>query len=82
MSHYWAAQWRSKNKLDGYREDWCYWPYWEGVGPRLFRTRQECRNWITQHYGYIRRRSDLKREPHGWLGVRPIKVTLSVTPIS
>jgi hypothetical protein len=34
--------------------------------PALFRTRREARAWIEREYGYIRRRPDLRAEPHGW----------------
>ena len=75
MSHYWAAQFRSDNHLDGYCEHLCAWPPDEGrLGPKLFRTRQECRDWIAEHYSYIRRRPDLQCEPHGWTPVRVVKV--------
>jgi hypothetical protein len=45
--------------------------------PVLFRTRAEARRWIEANHGYIRRRPDLQREPHGWR--MPIAVRVEVT---
>lgn len=55
--------WRSKNKLDGYREV-LLWEHPKRLA--LFDTRREARAWITKEFGYIKEREDLKREPHGW----------------
>jgi hypothetical protein len=41
---------------------------------RLFRTRHDCRAFIEERYGYIRTRSDLRREPHGWMVPRAVRV--------
>jgi hypothetical protein len=71
----WAIQWRSENKLDGYTEHFKWnWRDPDRVTPALFRTRQEARNYINKYYSYIRTRTDLKAEPHGWKCPRPIKV--------
>jgi len=57
----WGALWRSENKLSGRtRYLIC------DVLPVLFQTRREARAWIDGHYGYIRKRRDLRREPYGW----------------
>ena len=71
MRNLWAAQWHSKNRLDGETRhiingDFCL--------PVLFRTRRECREFIQKHYGYIKEREDLRREPHGWRLPKAIKV--------
>ena len=68
----WAAQWRSRNRLDGYTRHLCY----ENCLPVLFHTRKECRKFIESRYGYIAERPDLQEEPHGWMMPLPIKVTI------
>ncbi len=68
----WAAQWHSKNKLDGEVKHICY----ENCLPALFRTRKECRAWIKETYGYIAGRPDLQDEPHGWRMPQAIKVII------
>lgn len=69
----WAGLWRSECKLDGRREHILY----ENCLPALFRTRQKCRDYIKERYGYIEERSDLQEEPHGWMMPIPIKVKVS-----
>jgi hypothetical protein len=66
----WAPKWYSKNRLDGVSE---YLMWDEGL-PALFRTRRECRDWISFTHGYIREREDLRTEPHGWRLPRPVRV--------
>lgn len=66
----WAAQWHSKNSLDGDTRHIIN----ENCLPKLFRTRQTCRNWIKEKYGYIKDRKDLRAEPHGWRLPVAIKV--------
>ncbi len=68
----WAAQWYSKNKLDGVSQ---YIIFQNGL-PVLFRTRRECRDYIKLNYGYIADREDLRDEPHGWRLPRPVKVVV------
>ena len=70
----WGAMWRSSNRLDGVtRHLLC-----ENCVPKLFVTRADARQWIEEHYGYIRRRGDLKQEPHGWQ--MPVAVRVCITP--
>lgn len=68
----WGVLWYSKNKLDGERKHlicrFCV--------PVIFSTRQEARFWIEEHYGYIKKRKDLRAEPHGWRLPKPVKVTI------
>lgn len=64
----WAAQWYSKNRLDGETRHIIY----DDCLPALFRTRHECREYIKEKYGYIKSRQDLHQEPHGWRVPRPI----------
>lgn len=68
----WGALWRSQNNLDGITE----YIICVDCKPILFRTRQECRKWINEKYGYIGNRSDLKREPHGWKIPKAVKVKI------
>lgn len=67
----WAAEWHSKNLLDGEKRHIinngnCL--------PALFRTRQKCRDFIKDKYGYIADRPDLQKEPHGWRIPQAVKV--------
>lgn len=70
----WAAEWYSKNILDGVSRHLIYDPV--GV-PKLFTTRKEAREYIEQTHGYIKRRPDLRAEPFGWRLPRPIRVKIS-----
>ncbi len=67
----WAAEWHSKNSLDGEKrfiinDTDCL--------PALFRTRQQCRDFIQATHGYIADRPDLQAEPHGWRIPQAVKV--------
>lgn len=66
----WAAEWLSKNKTDGTNQHLIY----ENCLPKLFKTRNACRAWIYDKYGYIAKRKDLRSEPHGWRVPRAVKV--------
>lgn len=68
----WAALWRSENKLNGKTE---YFIRSCSI-PRLFRTREEARNFIKENYRYIKFREDLRGEPHGWKVPIAIKVDI------
>lgn len=70
----WAAKWSQTNRLDGHREHLILFDWRTHRPDRLFNTRRECREWIEQEYGYIRTRSDLRREPHGWRLPQPVRV--------
>ncbi len=72
MVNLWAAQWHTRNKLDGDTKHFLY----ENLLPALFRTRRECREFINLKYGYIRDRPDLQQEPHGWRVPKAVKVKL------
>lgn len=69
----WAAEWCSKNELDGERRYFMN----ENCLPVLFRTRAACRAWIDAKCGYIRRRKDLQKEPFGWRMPKPVKVVIT-----
>ena len=66
----WGALWRSENNLEG--RERCI--MWESECPMLFRTRAQARKWIHENYGYIAKRPDLRREPHGWRMPVPVRV--------
>jgi hypothetical protein len=80
---YWAAEWRSVNRLDGdtrhlihdtdHRE--CHAQHF----PLLFHTRREARAFIEEKFGYIRERPDLRSEPHGWRVPQPVLVQVLPT---
>lgn len=72
----WAAKWSQTNRLDGRREHLCLWHLRK---MQIFQTRQECRDFIEQEYGYIRKRPDLKREPHCWRVPKAVKVRVVET---
>lgn len=69
----WGAEWYSNNHLDGETRHLIF---HLGI-PALFKTRREARAYIHKHYGYIKNRPDLRREPHGWRLPRPIRVEVS-----
>ena len=70
----WGIEWHSHNHLDGEQRHLL----WPEPCYRLFRTRQECRDYIDKHYGYIRIREDLRAEPHGWRLPRAVRVEVRV----
>jgi len=43
-----------------------------------FRTKRDAQEFIRENYGYIARRADLRKEPHGWRMPLPVKVLISV----
>jgi hypothetical protein len=71
----WAAEWYSKNHIDGVSKHILFNP--ETCLPALFRTRQQARDFITQNYGFIRDREDLRKEPHGWRVPSAVKVIVA-----
>lgn len=71
----WGAEWYSKNAVDGESRYLIF----DNCRPVLFRTRQAARDWIKRDYGYIKTRSDLREEPHGWRLPRVVKVRLEKT---
>ncbi len=69
----WVVLFRSKNRLDGYRQyiirehgEWA-----------AFKTRRAARAYVLDRFGYIARRDDLRREPHGWLSPKVVRVTIT-----
>jgi len=77
----WAILWPSENKLEGKRNLLMGNASTEMVW--LFLTRnharmcQECRGYNEM----LRRRPDLRAEPHGWRARRPVKVKVTVETV-
>ena len=74
MGKIWAAEWHSRNILDGETR----YIINENYVPKLFHTRRACRQFIQEKYGYIAIRPDLRQEPHGWRMPTAIKVKVQV----
>lgn len=68
----WAVEWYSKNRAEGVSRHFM----WLYAAPLLFGTRREARVYVNEKYGYIRKRPDLQREPHGWHVPRVVKVAV------
>jgi hypothetical protein len=77
----WAILWPSKNRLDGERRDLLGTP--DTGMTMLFRTRQEVRDHpkVREFNEMLRRRPDLRAEPHGWKARRPVKVKVTIDEI-
>jgi hypothetical protein len=69
----WVVLFRSRNKLDGYRQ----YIVRESGTWAMFRTRRAARAYAFERLGYISRRDDLRREPHGWLPPKIVRVTIT-----
>jgi hypothetical protein len=70
----WGALWRSKNRREGRCEHLMF----ENYVPVFFLSKRDAREWIDKKWGYIRKRPDLQREPHGWKMPVPVRVTIEV----
>ena len=70
----WGALFQSENQLDGRHKHIIN----DRGLPVLFRTRREAREWIVEHYGYIKVRKELRAEPHGWLMPRAVRVRVGL----
>lgn len=83
----WGLLWRQENEREGYRQHLLgtfpiattAHPIFQGVRVAQFATRREAREHIKKHYGYIAKRPDLQREPHGWKMPVPVKIKVVVT---
>lgn len=69
----WCLRWNSESNLDGISRHFIF----EKRLPALFRTREEARRYATEHWGYIKKRPDLRAEPHGWRMPTPIRVMIA-----
>lgn len=71
MTALWGLQWYSRNRIDGVTRHLL----WDGPAqPLLYSTRREARADALKRWGFIRGRSDLRAEPHGWRLPRPVRV--------
>ncbi|MDP3740320.1 MAG: hypothetical protein Q8R02_23235 [Hyphomonadaceae bacterium] len=71
----WAIQWRSANRLDGYKTHLMA----DETGlPLMFATRALGRAFAKKRYWFFRTRPDLTTEPHGWKMPRAVKVIVTV----
>ncbi len=84
----WAVKWISDSPLDGHRE---YLlgaaniekpPALSGCNTLLFLTRRMARNYISETYGYIAKRKDLKLPPHCWKMPKAVKVIVDIQELS
>ena len=71
---YYALLWRSRTKRDGLSEHIIH----KDCVPMLFSTRSQARTCREKYYGYLRSSPDLRREPHGWLMPKVVKVRVEV----
>jgi len=69
----WVVLFRSRNRLDGYRQ----YIVREDGNFAMFRTRKAARAYAFEALGYIGRRDDLRREPHGWMTPKVVRVTIT-----
>lgn len=67
---WWGIEWRNDSAFTGRRRQYLVWEH----DVRLYRTRQACREFIEERFGYIRKRPDLKAKPHGWRIPRAVRV--------
>jgi len=70
----WGLLWRAENILDGKTEHLMWNHRVSALTPMLFRTRAAARRHLRTHYEYIKDRTDLKTEPHGWKMPKVVKV--------
>lgn len=77
MQTRWGIEWYSNNSLDGGRRH-IVWKY--GM-PLLFFSKKEAAQFIRKEYGYIAKRQDLRREPHGWRVPHPILVNVTIAKV-
>jgi hypothetical protein len=73
----WAIAHVNNTALDGYQR-WLEGMYDCPTLTLLFKTREEARTYIQGRYSYIRRRPDLRKEPHGIRMPQPVKVSVLV----
>jgi len=80
----WAVKWRGENRLDGVTEHLIGCAVIDrhdalsGYNIATFATREQARKWKKERCGYISKRSDLRREPHGWKTPTVVKVRVTV----
>ncbi len=74
----WGVLWRQVNGLNGTYSQ----VMWDRGIPLLFHTRQEARAWARTNYGYVAKRPDLRRYPHGWRMPQAVRVGVTVAPLT
>src|SRR5579859_2723074 len=75
----WVPLWTKCNMRDGLTEHFCiYDRQVRKDGPFFFDTKNACQAYITEKWGYIARRDDLRREPHCWRVPKPVKVIVQI----
>jgi hypothetical protein len=75
----WVPAWYSKNQTDGETRRFMTFDY--DQRDFICRTRRECRTLIREQWGYIAKRTDLRREPHGWRLPRAVRVRITVEAV-
>lgn len=70
----WAIVWNSRSTSGPER-----YFIWNDICPRLFRTRRDAREFISEHYNYIKTRRDLRIKPHCWRLPKPVRVEVTIT---
>lgn len=71
----WVPRWDQTNQLDGHT---AYLELWDCGQLAVFRTRKACLEHIREAWGYVAKRSDLRKEPHCWRVPQAVKVTVTV----
>ena len=69
----WVVLFRSRNKMGGYRQ----YIVRDKGDFAMFRTKKAARAYAFETLGYISRRDDLRREPHGWMTPKVVRVTVT-----
>lgn len=70
----WGLIWHAENKMDGVNRHIIF----DAVGKvKTARTRREIRDYAQERYGYIKRRPDLRAEPHGWRFPQPVRIRIT-----
>ena len=69
----WIVLFRCRNKREGYHQSIVY----RDGRFAMFTTRSKARAFARRELGYISRRADLRREPHGWLVPLVVRATIT-----
>lgn len=64
----------TKGGIDGDTERLMYSNYRDGW--LIFRTKRECKEYIDEHWSYMKTRRDLRVYPHGWRLPKPVKIEI------
>ena len=66
----WGLLWQSRTQRGVYREHLMF----QDGRFLMFQDRKHARAYAAEKYGYIKRRPDLRCEPHGWKMPQPVKL--------